>query len=175
MDFAFPPSTSKYDLMIGVIYSCRQTTTIVNAPGTNLIKDFFAHLATPFISSSKMKNSISNLTLSIALFLNCYNPKTMSKNFCDCLIQNDWACVKTEVNKYLNTVNKNNEEDVIATDFKKWLLNNECIKEVDIQPGLIETYPPIKQFALKITTPKGIIEKTLGIQISKKVLQAHIY
>ena len=175
MDFAFPPGTSKYDLMIGTIYSCRKTTTIVSAPGTNSIKDFFSHLTTPFTSSSKMKNCISNLTLSIALFLNCYNHKTMSKNFCDCLIQNDWDCVKTEVNKYLNTLNKNSSEDSISADFKQWLLKNECVKDVNILPGLVETNPPIKQFALKITSPKGIIEKTLGIQISKKILQAHIY
>lgn len=99
----------------------------------------------------------------------------MLKNLCDCLTANDWPCVKKQIDNYLGTVNKNNEEEVIVAGFKKWLLSNQCVQEVNVQQGLIETNPPIKQFNLKITTAGGIVEKNIGIQISKKVLKANIY
>jgi hypothetical protein len=122
-----------------------------------------------------MKAGVSNLMLCIALFLKCYNHKTMPKDFCDCLVNKDWSCVKKDINTYLNTVDKNSPEDSISAGFKQWLLKNTCITQVTIMPGMVETNPPIKQFQVTITTPGGTIEKTLGIQISKKILQAHIY
>ncbi len=99
----------------------------------------------------------------------------MSKSFCDCLIKNDWPCVKKDINKYLNTIDKNTAEDSISAGFKQWLLKNDCIKEVNILPGMVRTDPPIKQFELNVKTPSGTVGRTIGIQISKTILKAHIY
>jgi len=172
MDFAFETRAAKYAFIMHAIFCRRQSAILLNKTRIDSIKKFFAHLAR---RGAGIKNGTGNLALSIALFLNCNNDKTMSKNFCDCLKQDDWACIKKEVDKYLNTLDKNEQEDNITADFKKWLMKNECIQEVDIQQGLIETNPPIKQFALKITTPNGIMTKTIGVQISKTVLKAYIH
>ena len=61
----------------------------------------------------------------------CFKPKNMKKDFCQCLIENNSGCVKSEVNAFLATVN-NLPQETALQNFKQWLSDKECVKKVEM-------------------------------------------
>lgn len=89
----------------------------------------------------------------MSTFLGCTNEKKMSKDFCACLINDNWQCIKAEVNGFLSNLDLKDHEEDNYIKIKKWLQSKACIQNVVIEEPEMTSLPPLKAFF--IVTEKG--------------------
>ncbi len=112
----------------------------------------------------------------LTMFFQCNrsNTHTMANDFCTCLKEEDWPCIKKEVNGFLNSLNTREDEQNNFEKIKTWLASFPCVSEVAAAPGEIRTDPPIKEFIVKINTAEGEATKTIPIRFSSKKYEINI-
>jgi len=104
-----------------------------------------------------------------SILMSCESSITDSNNdFCDDVQSANFSDIEIKIEELLDYFSLNH----VFTDkyykmeilkLKNWLERRSCVQQVTVRPGIIETYPPIKELYIKFNTYDSTFIKTLDI------------
>jgi len=90
-------------------------------------------------------------------------------NFCEALQDNDRVALKALIDPQLATLDVKADSERNFQAFSKWLETHECVESVAIEPGVLRSDPPIKEFTVTFrTAPAGSARRAIGIRLAPK-------
>ena len=96
----------------------------------------------------------------------------MKKQFCDAISTNDLDILKIILDKELDSLDIKDNPKQNYKKIKDWFEKHECVSSVEIVPGMLRTYPPIKIFELTVIDPDQRSRKIeIGIRVFKDKLR----
>lgn len=89
-------------------------------------------------------------------------------NFCQALQDNDRSALKALIDPELAKLDVKGDEEHNFETFKQWLEKHDCVESVTIEPGVLRSDPPIKEFTLTLRTAKADSpdRRAIGIRLS---------
>jgi len=110
-----------------------------------------------------------SILFTVAALITCESIVTDdTSDFCGEVNNLNFSEVENKIEKYLDYVRVyHSNSDVYYSNeiskLKNWLLKKSCILEVTVRPGIIETYPPIKELSITFDNSDSTFVKTLDI------------
>jgi hypothetical protein len=96
----------------------------------------------------------------------------MDKDFCQALLENDRATLKTHLEQALTTLQPSSDEDQAFEQIQDWLSQHDCVVSVEIVPGMLRSNPPIKEFIITLHDDhKGVVVRNIGFRVFPDKLQ----
>lgn len=90
----------------------------------------------------------------------------MKKNFCDALAANDREIIRNAVDNFLRDLPAKNNQQENFEEIKTWVESHDCIASVEISPGVLDSYPPIKVFIVNLKNSEH--PTSIGIMLHEK-------
>lgn len=90
----------------------------------------------------------------------------MNKDFCHAIKENDRELLQVLLNAQLEKLDSSNTLNDNFQQFKSWLINHDCISDVEIVQGVLRSEPPIKEFILTLKNDLNNNKiRSIGIQL----------
>jgi hypothetical protein len=91
-------------------------------------------------------------------------------NFCQALQDNDRAALKALIDPELAKLDLKGDEERNFETFRRWLATHECVESVTVEPGVLRSNPPIKEFTVTFQPAKAgaPARRAIGIRLSPK-------
>ena len=93
----------------------------------------------------------------------------MDSNLCKALLANDKTQLKKCIDPFLKTLDMKEKKAVSFEKIKNWLEEQDCVENVEMERGVLESQPPIKVFLIKINTETKL--RSIGVQIESDKFQ----
>ncbi len=113
--------------------------------------------------------TLLSILFTVAALITCESIVTDdTSDFCGEVNNLNFTEVENKIEKYLDYVRMyHTNSDVYYSNeilkLKNWLQKKNCVLEVIVHPGIIETYPPIKEINITFDNIDSTFVKTLDI------------
>lgn len=89
----------------------------------------------------------------------------MENDVCKALIENNRQALQKAVNAFLRQLPHNSNDQENFERISSWMAGLDCVTAVEDSPTLLDSYPPVKQFIIRL---KGVEQPaTIGILLQK--------